>query len=79
MDRNNKEFKTLYKCIMANTSAIQQEAAYTTYQLSFLVCSTRATHKKPIYLAEKYPSFLLQKSWECAFSRKRMKGKEQLG
>ena len=62
MDKNNKEFKALYKCIMANTSAIRQQTAYTTYQLLFLVCSTRATHKKTIYLTEKYLSFLLQRS-----------------
>ena len=38
--RNNKN-PTLYKCIMANTSAIpRQQAAHTTYQLLFPSCST---------------------------------------
>ena len=42
MDRHNINFKMLYKCIMANTSAIWQQVAHTTYQLSFPSCSTRA-------------------------------------
>ena len=35
----------LYQCIMANTSAIWQQAAHTTYQLSSPSCSTRAIQK----------------------------------
>ena len=35
----------LYKRIMANTSVIWQQAAYTTYQLSSPNCSTRAIQK----------------------------------
>ena len=34
--------RKLYKCIMANTSAIWQQAAHTTYQLSSPSYSTRA-------------------------------------
>ena len=37
----------LYKCIMANNSAIWQQAAHTTYQLSYPSCSTRAIRKSP--------------------------------
>ena len=36
-----------FKCIMANTSAIWQQAAHTTYQLSPPSCSIRATQKSP--------------------------------
>ena len=35
----------IYKCIMANTSAIWQQASHTTYQLPFPSCSTRAIQK----------------------------------
>ena len=42
-----------YKCIMANTSAIWQQAAHTTYQLSSPSCSTRAIQKS-LTLNEKY-------------------------
>ena len=38
--------KRLYKCIMANTSAVWQQAAHTTHQLSSPSCSTSHT-KKP--------------------------------
>ena len=47
MDRHNIKLKMLYKCIIANTSAIWQQAAHTTYQLSSPSCSTRAIQKKP--------------------------------
>ena len=47
----------LYKCIMANTSAIWQQAAPTTYQLSSPSCSTRAIQKR-LTLNEKKLSFL---------------------
>ena len=51
MDRNKKQTKKqmLYQCIIANTSAIWQQAAHTTYQLSSPSCSTRAIQKK-IYI-----------------------------
>ena len=40
MDRHNiKILKMLYNCIMANTSAIWQKTAHTTYQLSSPNCS----------------------------------------
>ena len=61
MDKNNKEFKALYKCIMANISAIRQQTAYTTYQLLFLVCSTRATHKKSYISYRKILEFSVTK------------------
>ena len=47
----------LYKCIMANTSAIWQQVAHTTYQLSSPSCSTRAIQKS-LTLNAKYLSFL---------------------
>ena len=47
----------LYKCIMANTSAIWQQAAHTTYQLSFPSCSTRAIQKS-LTLTKIFESFL---------------------
>ena len=50
------------KCILANTSAIWQQAAHTTYQLSSPSCSTRAIQKS-LTLNEKYLSFL-EKSQE---------------
>ena len=40
MDEHNTKLKTLYKCLMANTSAIWQRAAHTTDQLSSPSCST---------------------------------------
>ena len=42
MDEYNTKLKMLYKCLMANTSAIWQRTAYTTYQLSSPSCSTGA-------------------------------------
>ena len=47
---------------MANTSAIWQQVAHTTYQLSSPSCSTRAIQKS-LNLNEKYLSFL-EKSQE---------------
>ena len=44
MDRHNIK-KLKYKWIMANTSAIWQQAAHTTYQLLSPSCSTRAIQK----------------------------------
>ena len=48
---------------MANTSAIRQQAAHTTYQLSSPSCSTRAIQKS-LTLNEKYLSFLRGKKKE---------------
>ena len=46
MDRHNiKSSFYIYKCIMANSSAIRQQASHTTYQLSSPSCSTRAIQK----------------------------------
>ena len=45
---------------MANTSAIGQQAAHTTHQLSSPSCSTRAMEKS-LTLNEKYLSFLEKK------------------
>ena len=53
---------------MANTSAIQQQAAHITYQLSSLGCSTRAIQKS-IILNDKYLSFL-EKSWRTDHKQK---------
>ena len=50
----------LYKCIMTNTSAIWQQAAHTTYQISSPSCSTR-TIQKSLTLNEKYLIFLEKK------------------
>ena len=66
----------LYKCIMANTSAIWKQAAHTTYQLSSPSCSTRAIQKS-LTLKEKYLSFLGGKSGEWTISRKMTRQKEQ--
>ena len=54
---------------MANTSAIWQQAAHTTYQLSSPSCSTRAIQKS-LTLNEKYLSFL-EKSQENGSLAKR--------
>ena len=40
-----KKIKNIYKCLMANTSAIWHRAAHTTYQLSSPTCSTGATSR----------------------------------
>ena len=61
---------------MANTSAIWQQAAHTTYQLSSPNCSTRAIQKS-LTLNEKYLSFLEKKSGEWTISRKMTRQKEQ--
>ena len=74
MDRHNiKKFK--YKWIMANTSAIWQQAAHTTYQLSSPSCSTRAI-QKGLTLYEQYLSFLEKKSQEKKNDRKMTRQKE---
>ena len=67
-----KKKKKLYKCIMANTSAIWQQAAHTTYQLSSPSCSTGAI-QKGLTGNEKYLSFLEREKKE---KRKRKKSQE---
>ena len=77
MDRYNINFKMLYKCIMANTSAIWQQAAHTTDQLSSPSCSTRAIQKS-LTLNKKYLKvFWKKKSGEWTISRKMTRLKEQ--
>ena len=66
----------LYKCIKASTSAIWQQAAHTTYQLSSPSCLTRAIQKS-LTLNEKYLSFLERKSGKWTISRKITRQKEQ--
>ena len=53
----------LYKCIIANTSAIWQQAAHTTYQPSSPSCSTRATQKS-LTLNERFLRKRKEKSQE---------------
>jgi len=53
--------KTLYKCIMANTSTIRQQAVHTTYQLLSISYSTRAMQKS-LTLNEKIFENLLEGS-----------------
>ena len=52
MDRHNKKIGLLYKCIMAHTSAIWQQAVYI-YHLPSPNCSTRAMQKS-LTLNKKY-------------------------
>ena len=60
----------LYKCIMANTSAIWQQAAPTTYQLSSPSCSTRAIQNR-LTLNEIFSEFSGEKKGlETTISRK---------
>ena len=62
---------------MANTSAIWQQTAHTTYQLSPPSCSTRAIQKSPT-LNERYESFLeRKKSGEWTIAEKMTRQKEQ--
>ena len=73
---------------MANTSAIWQQAAHTTNQLSSPSCSTRAVQKNLI-LNEKYLSFLeksqengpLAEKWQDRKSKRtrRKKTREEIG
>ena len=42
-ETKNIKLKTLYKCMIANTSAIRQQGAHTTYQLASPSCSTKAS------------------------------------
>ena len=48
---------------MTNTSAIRQQAAHTTYQLSSLSCSTKAIQKS-LTLNDKYLRVFWKKSQE---------------
>ena len=62
---------------MANTSAIWQQAAHTTDQLSSPSCSTRAIQKS-LTLNKKYLKvFWKKKSGEWTISRKMTRQKEQ--
>ena len=61
---------------MANTSAIWQQTAHTTYQLSSPSCSTGAIQKS-LTLNEKYLRVLWKKSGEWTISRKMTRQKEQ--
>ena len=62
---------------MANTSAIWQQTAHTTYQLSSPSCWTRAIQKS-LTLYEKYLKvFWKKKSGEWTISRKMTRQKEQ--
>ena len=61
---------------MANTSAIWQQAAHATYQLSSPSCSTRAIQKS-LTLNEKYPRVFWKKSGEWTINRKMTRQKEQ--
>ena len=79
MDRNivKKFLTTLSKWRMAYTRAKWQQAAPTTYQLSFPSRSTR-TIQKSLTLKEIYLSFLeRKKSGEWTISRKMTRQKEQ--
>ena len=67
----------LYKCIMANASAILQQAAHATYQLSSQCCSARAIQKS-LTLNERYQRvFWKKKSGEWTISRKMTRQNEQ--
>ena len=51
--KRSGQIQILYNCIVANTSAMWQQAAHTTYQLSSPSCLTRAIQKS-LTLNEKY-------------------------
>ena len=61
---------------MANTSAIWQQAAHTTYQLSSPSCSTRAIQKS-LTSNEQYLRIFWGKKSEVTISRKKTRQKEQ--
>ena len=74
MDRNNqKQEKKLCKCVTANTSAIWQQAAHTTYHL---LSAQEEPHNKSLMLNEKLRIFWRKKegkkktSGEWTISRK---------
>ena len=62
---------------MVNISAIWQQAAHTTYQLSSPSCSTRAIQKSLTLNEKIFESFLEKKSGEWTISRKMTRQKEQ--
>ena len=62
---------------MANTSAIWQQAAHTTYQLSSPGCSTIAIQKSLTLNEKIFESFLEKKSGEWTISRKTTRQKGQ--
>ena len=87
MDRHKiKKKKKWYKCIMANSSAIRQQAAHTTYQISSPRCSTRAIQKS-LTLNEIYSSFLeksqengpLAEKWQDRKSKRTRRKKQEIG
>ena len=61
---------------MDNTSAIWQQAAHTTYQLSSPSYSTRAIQKR-LTLNENYLRVFWQKSGEWTISRKMTRQRQQ--
>ena len=73
MDRSNKKFKILYKCITANTSVIWQHAAHTTDQLTSPNCKTGAIQKnqKKAYFLTKNIEQFSGKSLEERVSRQK--------
>ena len=79
MDRHNIY---IYKCILANTSAIWQQAVHTTYQVSSPSSSTRAI-QKCLTLNAKIFEFSgekeKKKAAEWNISRKMTRQKEQEG
>ena len=72
----------LYNCIMANTSAIWQQAAHTTYELLSPSCSTRAI-QKILTLIKKYLRVFWKKSQENGPLAEKARGlgrkKEKIG
>ena len=66
----------LYKCIMANTSAIWQQTAHTTYQLLSLSCSIR-TRQKSLTLIEKCSRDFSKKVRRMDHKQKNNKTKKQ--
>ena len=61
---------------MANTSAIWQQAAHTTYKLSSPSCSTRAIQKSLTH-SEKYQSFLERERKVRRMDHKQKNGKTE--
>ena len=76
---------------MANTSAICQQAAHTTYQLSSPSCSTRAIQKsltlnekylRVIFLGKKSEEWTISRKWQaskCKRTRQQNKGGDRKG
>ena len=78
MASNNNKIKILknkeiINCIMANISAICQQTAHTTYQLSSPSCSTRAIQKSLTLLNQKMVEQFLKKmpgEWTITHSQR---------